>query len=682
MQNVASLSPERARLLLDAQTNLVLELSRGCTFEDSLRHCYEAARSISGLDCGGIYLRREDGTLELAFHDGLSERFVAAVARIEPDAPQARIVSQGVPLFANMQDLAGDDETRLGEGLQAFAGIPTTSDGRVVGWLNVASREMDSVPEDIRRGLLALGAFIGQIIEREATIAALRERESNLSSFFASVTEFLFVLDEQGRMLRVNPAVVERLGYAENELLGKSVLEVHPPDRRDEAGAVVAAMLQGDSDVCTVPLMTRTGGLIPVETRISRSTWMGRPAIFGVSRDVSERERIEAERLKLDRQVQLAQKLESLGVLAGGIAHDFNNILMAVLGNASIVLDELPGTAPVRRCVEDIEVAARRAAELCLQLLAYSGRGQFVTTPVDLRDVVVETTHLLQATISKSARLEFLLESDLPLTRADVNQIRQVIMNLVINASEALDGESGSITVGTGVETCSTEDLAGMAYAEYAEPGDFVWLEVADTGSGMDAETVDRIFDPFFTTKFTGRGLGMAAVLGIVRGHGGALAIESEAGRGSRFRILFPVEVELPGAEAAPGAVSTGRLPGGCILLVDDDEDVLSLGRRMLEHLGLDVITASDGREALDVHAARAEEIQIVLLDMTMPSMDGRDVYLAFRERAPDLPVIVSSGFSEIEIETRFGDDRPAVFLQKPYTLQDLRDVLAERMGG
>ncbi|MCB1151758.1 response regulator, partial [bacterium] len=628
------------------------------------------------MDCGGVYLLEPDGGVRLVFHQGVSESYVEAVAHYGPDTHQATMVRKGEPIFLDFEAYGDESHPANREGLRSGAVLPTHGDGRVVGCLNLASRTRTEVPQEAGQVLAFLAGTIGRIIERERAIAALKDSEENLNTFFCTISEYLFVLDEQARIRRVNDAVLERLGYAAEDLIGRSVLAVHPEERRDEALRIVTDMLAGERDVCPIPLETRDGELIPVETRVTRGTWNGAPAIFGVSRDVSERVAAEKRQRALERRLHQAQKLESLSVLAGGVAHDFNNILMAVSANASLVLEDMAAADPNHEPVQDILVASQRAGELCKQMLAYSGRGTFVVGPFNLLDLVQDMSGLLRSSVSRKAEIALYLTHDLPLIQGDATQLRQVLLNLVVNASEALDDLGGTIALSAGVVDCSAEDLAGMVNGEDLAPGEYVFLQVSDTGCGMDAATRARLFDPFFTTKFTGRGLGLSAVLGIIRSHRGALSVRSEPGHGTEFRVLLP--------SAGVGAVLDDEPRPGladldadrCVLLVDDEREVRNSTRRLLERLGLRVITASDGQEALDIHAARAEEIDLVILDMTMPRLDGLETMAVLHERDPELSVILSSGYTEKEIRERCGGCEPVGFLQKPYDLQTLRETL------
>ena len=381
-----------------------------------------------------------------------------------------------------------------------------------------------------------------------------------------------------------------------------------------------------------------------------------------------------AERRRTEEQMRQTQKLESLGVLAGGIAHDFNNLLAGILGNVGIAKTEVEDGDDPSESLANIETAARRAADLTRQMLAYSGRGAFVIQRIDLSSLVAEMAHLLATAISKKAVLRLHTLSALPPCEGDATQLRQVVMNLITNASDSLGDGAGTITLTTGVTQATRAELAEMYIDERLPEGQYVFLEVQDTGCGMDDETQARIFDPFFTTKFTGRGLGLAATLGIVRGHRGAISVESTPGHGTTVRMLLPVcetaaETPLTSPPPEPGVVSwKGH---GRILVVDDEELVRSLASRVLEASGFEVVGATDGLEALEVFERAPESIKLVLLDWMMPRLSGAETLDALRERRADLPVILSSGYAEQTVSGRL-DDRLTVFIQKPYRPQEL----------
>jgi signal transduction histidine kinase/CheY-like chemotaxis protein len=394
------------------------------------------------------------------------------------------------------------------------------------------------------------------------------------------------------------------------------------------------------------------------------------PSFSGFIRDITERKQAEEERRKLESQILHGQKLESLGVLAGGIAHDFNNLLTAMLGNASLALMQLPDDAPTVPLLREIEQAAERAADLTRQMLAYSGKGRFEIQPLRLDDLVQEMANLLKGVVSKKAMVELNLEA--ATIEGGPTQLRQVIMNLIINASDALEGNVGSIRVRTKTMHANVEDLMSPYLPDELPAGDYACLEVIDSGCGMKEETQTRIFDPFFTTKFAGRGLGLAAVLGIVRAHRGTIRVDSTLGQGTRFKILFPCTTDV--AEA-PSEIERGAVPRhgkGTVLVIDDERIINLFAQRVLENAGYHVLTAEDGREGLNVFLKHSNEIVAVLLDLTMPRTDGVEVLRELRTIAPIIPVLMMSGFSEQEISVRCMGTGANAFIQKPFTPRSL----------
>jgi PAS domain S-box-containing protein len=392
----------------------------------------------------------------------------------------------------------------------------------------------------------------------------------------------------------------------------------------------------------------------------------------GIVIDITERKKAEEEQQRLEAQMQRTQKLESLGVLAGGIAHDFNNLLVSMIGYADLSLLELDDGDPLHGNLEAIIRSGENAAELCRQLLAYAGKGQLNMQPVQLSHLVSEMVHLIQVSISKKIELELELSENLPAIKAEPGQLRQIILNLVINASEAIEDNRGRIVVRTAMTYSDQQYLQNTLLANDLTPGDYVLLEVTDNGKGMNAETCQRIFDPFFSTKVQGRGLGLAAVLGIINSHCGAISVESEPDTGTSFRVLFPPNTasELKTCRL-PGKRSELRINGG-VLLIDDEAEVRKVLERMLQSLGLKLFSAADGVAGLELYDQQANEIALVLLDMTMPRMDGAEAFYELRRRNLDLPIIFMSGYSE---QTRIVDPAgrgPDGFLAKPFREHEL----------
>jgi two-component system cell cycle sensor histidine kinase/response regulator CckA len=517
-----------------------------------------------------------------------------------------------------------------------------------------------------------------QRVQLDRGRAMLEESSRRMRAILDNVPDHAWVKDAEGRFIAVNAALARALRRSPEDIIGRTDHEFFPADLAGQYGDNDRAVMRG-----RIPqrfeerLVDARGRQFDVET-IKTPIFDADGAVVGttgIARDVTDRKRAEEERRLLEAKMRDAQKLESLGILAGGIAHDFNNLLMGILGNANLARLELAAESPALMTVSDIETAALRAAELTKQMLAYSGKGRFVIQRLDLSAVVREMTSLLGTVVSKKATLRLDLGASLPPIEADASQIRQVVMNLLTNASDALRDEPGLITITTGEVLADREYLAASFAEEELPEGRYVYFEVSDTGCGMEEATKARIFDPFFTTKFTGRGLGLAAVLGIVRGHAGTIRVYSEPGRGTTFKILFPAAdaADEVSVDAPPTTAWSGS---GLILLVDDEETVRAVGRRMLERLGFRVAVAGNGRVALRVLEARAGEVTAVLLDMMMPEMSGEETFRELRRRYPSLPVVLSSGYNEQDATSRFVGRGLAGFIQKPYRVEELRETL------
>jgi two-component system cell cycle sensor histidine kinase/response regulator CckA len=462
----------------------------------------------------------------------------------------------------------------------------------------------------------------------------------------------------------------------------ENAIRFYSPESRQVIGAAVEnAIGHGTPYELELDLVTARHRRIRVHTTGRAEYADGRIVkIYGSFRDITAERTAEAEREKLRLKMLEAQKLESLGVLAGGIAHDFNNLLTVILANATFV--RLSPGAPDDERLAHIEAAARRAADLCRQMLAYAGRGSFIIEPVDLGQLVRDTAHLLDVSISKKARLTLVLAPGLPAVQGDASQLRQVVMNLVINASEALGEASGDIRLSTSLGRPAPAP-GGILHSFDLPAGDCLCLEIADTGEGMSPATLARIFDPFFTTKFAGRGLGLAAVLGIVRAHHGALAVESTLQQGSLFRLYFPTSVApvKRTTDTAPATPLAPPRPGATILIAEDESVVLATADALLRHHGYKTVLAADGHEAVHQFRAQPRGFSAVLLDLTMPGLDGAEVLRVMRALNPEVRVLVMSGYSEQDIFSRLRGQGEVPVMRKPFTQETLLTRVAELIG-
>jgi len=565
------------------------------------------------------------------------------------------------------------------------------------------------------------------ISERKKVEKALQESEARYRTLLGAIPGPVVVYDPEGKVTYVNDAFQRIYGWSKEELTGHRIdfvpleeteatqkawrrsledgtvfletkrlnkkgelldIQVRTATLRDQEGKhVLSIVIHHDITALKQAEMALRKAYDDLELRVEERTVELAKANEELYDKIAESKQAQEEKLAIERQMLHAQKLESLGVLAGGIAHDFNNILAAILGNADLALYELSPMSLARDNLQAIVKASKRAAELIKQMLAYSGKGRFVIEPIDAGKIIREMAHLLEVSISKNAVINYNLFENLPTFDGDVTQIRQVIMNLITNASEAIGDKSGVITLSTGVIDCDRaylDNVNEVLRASLDEPLPEVvynYIEVTDTGCGMDAETIDKVFDPFFTTKFTGRGLGMSAVLGIVRGHKGALKIFSEVDKGTTFTVLFPANELSDNCLAVRRNDETGEKDwrgSGTVLIADDEETVCAVGKLMLDRMGFSVLTAPDGHEALKVFREHANEIVCVLLDLTMPQMDGVEAFRAMRRLHPGVTVILCSGYNEQDATQRFAAKGLAGFIQKPYDMAALREKLKE----
>jgi two-component system, cell cycle sensor histidine kinase and response regulator CckA len=401
----------------------------------------------------------------------------------------------------------------------------------------------------------------------------------------------------------------------------------------------------------------------------------GTDGVMAVMQDVTALARAEEERLQIERKLQDTQRLEGLGVLAGGIAHDFNNLLGGILGHAQLALMDDSVGAEARESIVAVETIARSAAELTAQLLAYAGKGRVVVAPLDLNILVREMRDLLQVSIARHCQVAYHCDGHLPSIEADSAQLRQVVLNLLVNASEAIEPPGGTIRVTTALEQLDRQQLAGLTLGDELPPGSYVCLTVADDGCGMDAATLTRIFEPFFSTKFTGRGLGLAAVLGIVRAHRGALEVSSTPGKGTVFRVWFPALGVPSGIAEQPQRTPSVR-HDGAILIIDDDQQVREISARFLQRMGFSVFTAPDGSAGLAMLRAGIPNLALVLLDLTMPQLSGDRVAQLIHELMPNTPVLLMSGYNARELENEHAGLGLAGFIQKPFSFDALQRAI------
>ena len=534
---------------------------------------------------------------------------------------------------------------------------------------------------DEQGSLIEYQALGKDITEQKVAENALRESELKYRLLFESAGDSISVMDMQGKLLAVNPQTSKIIGYTNDELLSLTADKID--SRPNEMAANIGKLLENGYYFGETEFVRKDGSTVPISVDARLIVWDGQNAILNICRDITDHKQAQEEQLNLEKQLLHVQKLESLGVMAGGIAHDFNNLLQSIQGNIDLAARALRSDSESQKYLSYAMNSAKRAAHLTNLMLTYAGKGLITKKNLNLNDHIKEHILLLRSAASTSVPIQLSLSADLPEINADEAQIQQVVMNLITNAAESIDKPEGNISIITGIKNCVQKYLSDSLVDVKLEPGSYVYLEVKDNGCGMSQETLKRLFDPFFTTKFTGRGLGMSAVMGILKSHKGALLVESEPGKGTTFRVLFPISTTpAPANDKDPvessdeNCTSQEKVLSGAVLVVDDEKSVLRICTKMVQLIGFNVITASDGLDAVAKYRKHQDEIELVLMDLTMPNMDGLTAMAEIYSIRPDIKVILSSGYNKEELSERITGKAPSGFIRKPYSLNDLEAEL------
>ncbi len=523
--------------------------------------------------------------------------------------------------------------------------------------------------------------FVGQvtdITERRQVEHELQLRQKQLAAILAHAPLVLYAVDARGTITLAEGAGTAAFGRPPGEAVGQSVFDryaTRPDILADARRGLAGETVTNQHEISGATFEAHTFPVREPDGRIS--------GLIGVAINITDRVAAAQEREKIENKLLDVQKLESLGVLAGGVAHDFNNLLTAIMGNASLVRLGLPPGSPLAGNLDQVEQSSLLAAGLCQQLLAYAGRGRIDPQITNLNTLVRETTDLLRLSIGNHAQLRLNLAADLPGLLADPAQIRQVLLNIVQNAAEAIGRRDGVITLTTRVLAVDAAWLADASTGRELPPAAYVCLAVSDNGPGLDPAARARVFDPFFSTKGSGRGLGLAAALGIMRSHKGALRLVSEPGQGATFTLAFPPHAKPVAPAAAPAGAPVRSWRGsGTVLVVDDEQAVRATAAQMIAFFGFTVKQAESGQQALDFLRQRGSRFDLVLLDLTMPGMDGYATFTALRQLQPDQRIVVFSGYSAQDAQQRFAGLNLNGFLQKPFSTDSLRDVLRAATQG
>ncbi|HAJ37532.1 MAG TPA: hypothetical protein DCL15_17835 [Chloroflexi bacterium] len=544
---------------------------------------------------------------------------------------------------------------------------------------------------DHQSGALFLRMAVIDISEARAAQAALQASESRYRLLIEMADDIVLVFSltpdlTLDRLVEVNHAACQQLGYASDELQRLLLArlandsDLLPPSARQQLRTVHHALFE-------TTLTTTMGEHLPVEIHASRFIWEQQPMVLYIARDLTERKRLEAQQREMEQRLQEIQKWESLGALAGGVAHDFNNLLAVISNNLELTRLHLGTAATNHRYIDQALAAVRRGAELTQQMLTYTGQASWGRKKIDINAIVAEVAALVRPTLPDSAQLRLELQPGLPLALADALQIQQLLISLLTNAIEAIDAQTGEIVVATFYRLFDQEMLRRTRLDEIPAPGRYLCIQVRDNGVGMDAATLQRLFDPFFTTHFVGRGLGMSAVLGIVRGHHGAIFVDSTLGKGTDVCVVLPpAQVEEDG-DKTQGAVafSDSRMSAsghhatpyaGTVLVVDDEDILRETSRDVLTQFGYRVLDAARGEEAIHLVETHGDIIDCVLLDLSMPGLSGRETCQRLLQIKSDLKIIIVSGYDVEDSMDGFPPGAIAGYCQKPYNLKALHAEL------
>ena len=607
--------------------------------------------------------------------DGFIDNFEYALE----GTPCARVIGHEACFFPErVQELFPNDEMLVQMGIHSYMGVPINGGAGTPLGILVAlhsaptPRFAGRAREQFDPIFQLFADRAGLEFERLAAHQRLHASEARYRHIVSSTRDGVWLIDAAARTTFVNPQMASMLGWEPEDMIGRPLYDFMSVDRRTLANTNLDRRARGISERHEFCFMRKDGS--ELWTILSTTALMddaGKHAgSLALVADLSE------VRL-LEQKIVQSQKLESLGLLAGGVAHDFNNLLVGILGNVGLALAESAPGSELRDVLTSAEAACRRAADLTRQMLAYSGRGRFIIERVGLNQVVEELATLLGSVVSKSAQLCLELADELPEIEADATQIRQIVMNLITNASDALEGKPGVISIITGEVAADEAYLASTVLDDRLPAGNYVYVEVRDTGVGMTAETRGRIFDPFFTTKFTGRGLGLAAVLGILRGHHGAVSVDSELGKGTTIRILFPRATPAPTKTAEPApSKPEPRTVAGVVLVADDEPVIRRLAQRVLEARGYRVLLAEDGTQAVSMFRDHAADIDVVVVDLTMPGLNGDEVLRQIRRIRPTARIVLSSGYDAHRVMATLGGEGSVGFLSKPWSPQDLLQAM------
>ena len=661
-----------AQQLAVLQRDIAMALGEARDFSAACDGVLSAVTKIEDMDCCCIHLVEPgSGSLVLTAEQGLGADFAGAVSRFPADHPFSRALVNGEVNSKDWDAMrASEDGARKSAGFRSLLAFPLLSEGRMMGAMSVGSRRADGISGMVRDALLPLSVHLGSALARIRAEEHLRDSEEKYRILVESATDAIVIVQD-GKIKFPNPVALSMTGYSREEMVGMDYLALIHSDEQGVAMDRHSQRLSGElaGKPHDYRFVTKSGEVKLAQVSGIFIKWEGRPAVLMVARDITDQRRMEA-------QLAQAERMEAVGTLAGGVAHDFNNLLMTIQGNVSLMLLGLPTDHPHYARLKGIESSIQSGSRLTAQLLGYARGGKYALEPTDLNALVSGAAHLF-ARARREVRIREHLAEDLWTVEVDRAQIEQVLLNLLMNAWHAMPG-GGDIIISTDNVALPEEEARGFSLPQ----GFYVRLSLSDTGVGMEEAVRKRIFEPFFTTreKGAGAGLGLASSYAIVKNHGGMIHVTSEPRRGSTFIIHLPASDKDARREAEP---SSGIFRGsGTVLLVDDEPMIRDVAAAMLREMGLTVIKAEGGRQALEIFARKHKDIRLVILDLVMPDLGGRETFDALRKIQPDALILLASGYSlDGEAREMLAHGR-AAFLQKPFDLMELSariaDILAQ----
>lgn len=659
------------------QHDLALAVCSTTDFMQGISLCLDVAINISNMDCGGIYLLdKVSGAFNLVCHKGLPPEFIKSVAHYESTTANAKLVMKGEPVYIEHMRLdVPKQRAEVQEKLQAIAIIPIKHKGSVIGCLNVSTHSFDRVEEYQRNALETIAGQISNALARQVTERALQDREKKYRELFENAYEGILVLQD-GYVKFLNPKVVQFTGVTQEEIIAQPFENFVYEDDRQRVNEIYKQRLEGQTTTAVYELriVNKLKKIRWIEVNTVVVDWNGRPAVLCFMNDITYRKQAEEEKIRIEKQLQQAQKLDALGTLAGGIAHDFNNILSAIIGFSELSREDLPEDSPVVHYLNHILQAGERARDLVKQILAFSRRSETEKKPLRISIIIKEALRLLRASLPSTIEIEANIMAQNSIALANPTQIHQILMNLCANAGHAMRDKGG--TLGVSLQEVDL-DVDALAHQPELKTGTYLKLTISDTGHGMSSEIIERIFDPYFTTKKKeeGTGLGLSVVHGIVKDHGGFIMVNSRLDQGSTFEVYLPMiqEQELPEKEKQ---IKPCKSWPRHILLIDDEKELIDSNSRLLKRLGSHVRSTTSSMKGLELFQNAPENFDLVITDQTMPAMTGADLAVKMLQIRSDTPIILCTGFSEkitLEKAKALGIRG---FLNKPFSKRDLIAVI------